>query len=222
MGEEEEEVEVAEASEASVRIRPKPPARELVRLREKVKRKKPKFVRQESWRYVRIKESWRRPRGIDSKMRLRKKGWPKVVKIGYRGPRKARGLHPSGFEEVLVYNVWDLEGLDPERQAARIAHGVSSRKKLEICTRADELGIYVINPVRFEEIPEEELEEVPEEELEEELAEEELEEEELAEEELEEEELAEEEIGGEEIEEVGEEAVEVGEGEPENSEEAGG
>ena len=209
MGEEEEGVEVAEASEASVRIRPKPPARELVRLREKVKRKKPKFVRQESWRYVRIKESWRRPRGIDSKMRLRKKGWPKVVKIGYRGPRKARGLHPSGFEEVLVYNVWDLEGLDPERQAVRIAHGVSSRKKLEICTRADELGIYVINPVRFEEIPEEELEEVREEELEEELAEE-------------EEELTEEEIGGEEVEEVGEEAVEVGEGEPENPEEAGG
>ncbi|RLI30135.1 50S ribosomal protein L32e [Candidatus Bathyarchaeota archaeon] len=209
MGEEEEEVEVAEASEASVRIRPKPPARELVRLREKVKRKKPKFVRQESWRYVRIKESWRRPRGIDSKMRLRKKGWPKVVKIGYRGPRKARGLHPSGFEEVLVYNVWDLEGLDPERQAVRIAHGVSSRKKLEICTRADELGIYVINPVRFEEIPEEELEEVPEEELEEELAEE-------------EEELTEEEIGGEEVEEVGEEAVEVGEGESENPEEASG
>ena len=74
----------------------KGPFKDLVALREKVKAKKPDFVRQESWRYVRVKESWRKPKGMDSKMRLQKKGWPPIVKVGYRGPSKARGLHPSG------------------------------------------------------------------------------------------------------------------------------
>jgi len=127
--------------------RPNLPA-ELVRLlevRREKKEKKPPFVRQESWRYVRIKENWRRPKGIDNKMRLKKKGVPKMPSIGYRGPREVRGLHPSGFKEVLVHRVEDLEGIDPEREAVRIAGAVGRKKRLEIIERADELGIRVLN-----------------------------------------------------------------------------
>ena len=36
-------------------------------------RKKPKFRRQESWRYKRVPDKWRRPHGIDSKMRKKVK-----------------------------------------------------------------------------------------------------------------------------------------------------
>jgi len=138
------------------------PFKDLVALREKVKARKPDFVRQESWRYVRVKESWRKPKGMDSKMRLQKKGWPPIVKVGYRGPSKARGLHPSGFREVLVHNVEELEKLNPATQAARIASTVGLRKKLEIMERARELGIYVLNPPR---LPVEEMEFMPEEEM---------------------------------------------------------
>ena len=126
-----------------------PSAREkerLLRLREKMKRKRPDFVRQESWRYVRVKESWRRPRGIDSKMRLKVKGWPRCPEVGYRGPRAVRGLHPSGFEEVIVHNVEELQKVDPERQAVRIAHTVGGRKRAEIIAEAERLGITVLNP----------------------------------------------------------------------------
>jgi len=136
------------------------PFKELVERRKRVKAKKPDFVRQESWRYVRVKSSWRKPKGMDSKMRLQKKGWPAIVKVGYRGPAEARGLHPSGYQEVLVHNVEELERLNPATQAARIARTVGLRKRLQIMERARELGIHVLNPVRLPvETGEEEIEE---------------------------------------------------------------
>lgn len=120
--------------------------KEALKLREEIASRRPKFVRQESWRYKRVKPSWRKPKGIDSKMRLRVKGWPKIVKVGYRGPAAARGLHPSGFRDILVYNASDLERLDPETDAARIASTVGARKRMEILVKAKELGIKVLNP----------------------------------------------------------------------------
>ena len=120
--------------------------KKLVELRKKVKSKKPEFRRQESWRYKRVKENWRRPRGIDSKMRRKVKGWPATVNIGYRGPKLARGLHPSALREVLVYNPDDLREINPETEAVRIAHTVGARKRAEILSRARELGIHVLNP----------------------------------------------------------------------------
>ncbi|MEM2115172.1 MAG: eL32 family ribosomal protein, partial [Candidatus Caldarchaeum sp.] len=56
------------------------------------RRKTPKFVRQESWRYVRLETGYRRPRGKDSRMRLQKSGSPPLAKIGYGSPKKYRGL----------------------------------------------------------------------------------------------------------------------------------
>jgi len=112
----------------------------------KKKRNKPEFVRQESWRYKRLDESWRRPRGIDSKMRLKKKGWPKSPNVGYRSPKNLRGLHPSGYREILVRNLSDLEKLDPELDAVRIAHTVGEKKAIEISSRAYDMGLKVLNP----------------------------------------------------------------------------
>ncbi len=119
--------------------------KELLELRRMVKARKPEFVRQESWRYKRVRENWRKPKGIDSKMRLQVKGWPKIVKVGYRGPRVARYLHPSGYRDILVHNVEELSRLDPSRDAARIASTVGARKRALIVSKAKELGIKVLN-----------------------------------------------------------------------------
>ena len=120
--------------------------KEMLKMRREIASRRPKFVRQESWRYKRVRPSWRKPKGIDSKMRLRVKGWPKIVKVGYRGPSLVRGLHPSGFRDILVYNVSDLERLNPKTDAARIASTVGAKKRKEILTKAKELGINVLNP----------------------------------------------------------------------------
>ena len=131
-----------------------------LKLRTRLKSKKPKFRRQESWRYKRVSEIWRKPDGIDSKMRIRKKGWPRLVEVGYRGPRKTRGLHPSGYEEIMVRNIDDLAEVNSETQAIRIAHAVGMKKRAEILSRAGERHIYVLNPPRAEEKPEETEKEV--------------------------------------------------------------
>ncbi|MFQ5758480.1 MAG: 50S ribosomal protein L32e [Candidatus Bathyarchaeia archaeon] len=140
-----------------------------VRKRKRAKDKKPNFKRQESWRYRRLKKGWRRPRGIDSKMRKKVKGWPRSPEVGYRSPKETRGLHPSGYEEVLVRNVDDVRKVDPKTQAIRIAHQVGARKRVEISAIADELKIHVLNPRRAMELEEEfeEVEELGEEEKEE-------------------------------------------------------
>ena len=116
-------------------------------VRRERKKREPDFIRQESWRYVRIKENWRRPRGIDSKIRLKKKGYPKMPDIGYRSPKLIRGLHPSGFREVLVYNPSQLDNINPDREAIRIAHSVGKKKRMEIIKKAEELGIKILNKV---------------------------------------------------------------------------
>ncbi len=107
--------------------------------------RRPAFKRQEWFRYSKLGESWRRPKGIHSKMKRNLKRRPPVVDIGFRGPAEVRGLHPSGFEEVLVYNVEGLEGIDPKSQAVRIGGTVGTKKRIVIQERADELGIRVLN-----------------------------------------------------------------------------
>ena len=111
---------------------------------------RPAFKRQEWFRYQKLGEAWRRPKGIHSKMRRGMKRRPPMVEIGYRGPALVRDLHPSGFEEVLVYNVEGLENIDPKTQAARIGGTVGVKKRITIENRAKELGIRVLNKMPTE------------------------------------------------------------------------
>ena len=107
--------------------------------------RRPAFKRQEWFRYSKLGESWRRPKGIHSKMKRCLKRRSPAVDIGFRGPASVRNLHPSGFEEVLIQNIDGLEGIDPKVQAVRIGGTVGTKKRLAIQARADELGIRVLN-----------------------------------------------------------------------------
>ncbi len=109
-------------------------------------KKKIRFRRQMSEAYVRVKESWRRPRGQTNKVRKEYKGKIAKVKIGYKADAELRFLHPSGYKEVLIHNLKELEKVDPKTQAVRIASTVGKKKRLEIIKKAEELGIKVLNP----------------------------------------------------------------------------
>lgn len=119
--------------------------KEALELRKKVADRRPTFVREESWRYVRLAENWRKPKGIDNHQRKQKKGWPALVRAGYGTPKIAKGLHPSGFTDNLVYNLKDLQKLDPKKDGVRFGHGVGKKKRLEIIAKAKEMNFKVFN-----------------------------------------------------------------------------
>jgi len=146
-GKEEGTVEIEEEGAYVPKIKPAASEernRQLA-LRDNIARKRPTFLRQEWFRYKKLGLKWRRPQGGQSKLRRHFKYRINVVSIGFRGPKVTRGLHPSGFKEVLVHNPAQLEGVDPASEAVRIAHAVGMRKRKLIEEAAAEKGVRVLN-----------------------------------------------------------------------------
>jgi large subunit ribosomal protein L32e len=118
-----------------------------LKLRTQIKRKKPTFLRSRAGVLVRVGMKWRAARGEHSKRRMHKREAGRYPMPGYGSPRDVRGLHPSGFEDVLVHNAAELSGMDAKSQACRIASTVGMRKRIEIVKKAAELKIKVLNPI---------------------------------------------------------------------------
>jgi large subunit ribosomal protein L32e len=128
-----------------------PDEKKLLTVRRIQKSGKPEFRRQESWRYRRVHSNWRRPKGIDSKMRLKLGGRPKSVEIGYGSPSQIRGRNAAGHDEVIVFNIGDMSKV-ALTQVIRIAHVVGKRKRAEIIEKARSLGLYIVNPGSVDEV----------------------------------------------------------------------
>jgi large subunit ribosomal protein L32e len=109
-------------------------------------KKQPAFRRQEWFRYRRLaRTGWRKPKGNHSSMRKNRKYRPPMARVGFGKLASVRGLHPSGFREVMVHRPDDLDAIDPNTEAARVGARVGGRKRAFIHERADELGIRVLN-----------------------------------------------------------------------------
>jgi large subunit ribosomal protein L32e len=92
-----------------------------------------------------LSDSWRKPRGQHNKQREQKKAKGALPKPGFGSPVAVRGMHPSGFFEVLVTSLKDLEGLDPKTQAVRLGATVGTRKRAIIQEQAVSAGLKVLN-----------------------------------------------------------------------------
>jgi len=148
LSETEAETEIVEDEETAVpKVKPvlDEEVKAALELRTAKNDARPAFKRQEWFRYQRLGEKWRKPKGIHSKMRRHLSYRPPVVSIGFRGPKAVRDFHPSGFQEVMVYNASQVEKVDPKVQAIRIGGTVGGKKRMAITEKADELGIRVLN-----------------------------------------------------------------------------
>uniref|UniRef100_A0A915P4C0 60S ribosomal protein L32 n=2 Tax=Meloidogyne TaxID=189290 RepID=A0A915P4C0_9BILA len=134
-----------------------------------VKKRTRRFTRHESDRYIRVKPNWRKPKGIDNRVRRRFKGQRKMPKIGYRNARVTRHMLPSGFRKVFSgcqpeyrpvsmtgrpwaisrewVGEWDLDVLlmQNKQYCGEIGHAVSSKKRKDIVERAKQLRITLTN-----------------------------------------------------------------------------
>jgi large subunit ribosomal protein L32e len=117
----------------------------LMNYRKHLRKIRPRFRRVESWRYIRVKNSWRKPSGIDSKTRRKWKAGVKSPNIGYRSPKSVRNLHPSGFIEVYVITPKDLEGLNPKIHAIRISSKLGAKKRIQLIEIIQEKEFKILN-----------------------------------------------------------------------------
>merc|ERR1712079_43671 len=113
-----------------------------------VKKRTKKFTRHQSDRYDKVKRNWRKPKGIDNRVRRKFRGMYKMPNIGYGSSSVTRHMMPSGFKKVLIHNVKELEVLmmSNKTYAAEIARGVSAKNRKTLIERAAQLAIRITNP----------------------------------------------------------------------------
>jgi large subunit ribosomal protein L32e len=144
-----DDVEIVDEKKGAYKPKIKPQLNEKEKeqlvIRRQIKKRTPHFLRDEGFRYKRIPKNWRRPTGYTSKLRINLKYRPSKVRIGFRAPKIVRGLHPSGFKEIIIHTVKELTKIDPKKQAVRIGGTVGTKKRLEIAKRAGELDIRILN-----------------------------------------------------------------------------
>ena len=124
--------------------------KELLEIRKGIKKKTPKFRRQEWFRKKqRLGVKWRKPRGIHSKLREHEKAKGSLPRPGYGSPLAVRGLNRQGYREILVKNLSDMKKINHKEEVAIIASGVGKRKRLELLEFAVKNNIKVGNRGKF-------------------------------------------------------------------------
>jgi large subunit ribosomal protein L32e len=116
----------------------------LLEKRKEMKKRRPSFMRKDIYKKSRLGSSWRKPRGLDNKQRLCKKGPAKKISNGYRAPRDVRGLHKSGLAPFVISNVAQLNLLTKE-QGVIISAKVGNKKRQAIITEVKKKELRLLN-----------------------------------------------------------------------------
>lgn len=131
--------------------------KELLEHRNMIKRKQPKFIRQNAPRIKRLRMMWKKPKGDQSKVRFKIRGKRRTPSIGFSSPRVIRGMTREGFRPLLVSNMEDLKNAKTHITLSRL---LGMRKKMEIIKKAIEMKLIILNlknPAEFIKQAEEKL-----------------------------------------------------------------
>lgn len=101
----------------------------------------------------RVKDRWRKQRGIDNKKRIKKDFMGAEPNIGYGNPKSIRGTRASGRLLRVVHSVGELQvavGRDgADSYDFAIGHAVSKKKRAEILSAAAGVGARIVNGGRI-------------------------------------------------------------------------
>jgi large subunit ribosomal protein L32e len=118
--------------------------KELLKVRESMKRKKPRFIRQD-FHKKRLRKRWVKPRGLHSKMKDNKRGHARKVRAGYGGPKEVRGTSKEGLQMILVHNIDQLQKVNKDIQGIIVSGKVGLKNRILLLKKAKEMGVKVIN-----------------------------------------------------------------------------
>ncbi|MBI2175880.1 hypothetical protein HYU40_00835 [Candidatus Woesearchaeota archaeon] len=117
----------------------------LLEVRRVVKGRKPNFqVQNSNDPKKRFPGRWKRPKGLQNKMRERRKGNPKYIEPGYGSPVGVKGATAEGLFPVVVSNIAGL-GKVRESEGVIISAAVSVKKKVLIAKAAVERKLKLLN-----------------------------------------------------------------------------
>ena len=119
--------------------------KELLGLRKKIKNKKPNFNRQDAHKRIKLDKRWRRPKGLQSKMRLKLSGYRKSISTGYGSPKEIKDFDKSGLKIKLISAINALNDINPKEEGIIIASNVGFKKRKEIIKKAKEKEITILN-----------------------------------------------------------------------------
>ena len=119
--------------------------KELLEIRERIKSRKPVFVRQDIHKKVKLKWKWKKPKGIHSKMREKRKGHRRCVEVGWGSPRKIKHFDRSGLRVRLVSSPKEIEGINVNEEGIIISKKIGLKKRIPLLKKAEEMRITVLN-----------------------------------------------------------------------------
>jgi len=95
----------------------------------------------------RVKERWRKQRGIDNKKREKRAFMGAEPTIGYRNPEQLQNVRADGLRLVHVSSMNELRSVIEDGTNANIilAKSISKRKKAELAKLAAENKLHVVN-----------------------------------------------------------------------------
>ena len=117
----------------------------LLELRNKLKAKMPKFIRHDAHKKKRVGTGWRRPKGIQNKMRLHRKGYARDCSTGFGSPKAVHSLSREGLTQNIVHNSNELASLNPKSDGVIVARTIGDRKRSVIIKEASEKGFTLLN-----------------------------------------------------------------------------
>ncbi|MDP3742680.1 MAG: eL32 family ribosomal protein [Candidatus Micrarchaeota archaeon] len=105
----------------------------------------PSFQRMNIHSKKRVKNKWRKPRGIDSKQRQKLKAYGAIPDVGYRTALSERDKHPNGLMEVLISNEKQLAGIDAAKNCIRFSATLGKKKREKLMKIVKEKKIKTVN-----------------------------------------------------------------------------